>query len=84
MEHKNIVSAEISTASKLDKETLDKLYALTVRLAGGKVELSEKVDADLIGGFVLRVGDNMIDTSVSGSIKSLEREFAENPYVPVL
>lgn len=82
MIHKQIISAEIATASNLDKETLEKLRALAVRLAHGTVELKEKVNPDLIGGFVLRVGDNMIDTSVSGNIRKLQREFDENPYVP--
>ena len=84
MMYKGITSAEVSTAYALDAETLTKLQALAVRLAGGQVELKEKILPELIGGFVLKVGDNMIDTSISGEIRNLEREFEKNPYVPEL
>jgi len=50
-------------------------------LAGGQVELVEKVDASLIGGFVLKVGDKQIDSAIANRIKALKREFAENPYI---
>jgi F-type H+-transporting ATPase subunit delta len=58
---------------------------LAGELAKGKaIELVEKVDASLIGGFILKVGDSRVDASVSGEIKNLKREFEKNPYVPVI
>jgi len=80
--HQGITSAEVTSAVALDEAGRKSILESAVKLAGGKVELVEKTDASLIGGFVLKVGDNQIDTSVSSKIKSLRREFAENPYIP--
>ena len=46
-----------------------------------EVELVEKIKADLLGGFVLRIGDTQVDASVLRQIKNLKRNFSENPYV---
>lgn len=81
--HKQIVSAKLVTAAPIDADTRSKINALATKLAAGKsVELVEKVDDALIGGFILNVGDQQVDASISGEIKSLKREFEKNPYVP--
>jgi F-type H+-transporting ATPase subunit delta len=50
--------------------------------AGGKaVELVEKTDKALMGGFILRVGDNQVDASILRQVRNLERNFSENPYI---
>lgn len=82
-EHKNIVPAHVVSAVALDNETRTTIEKLAAKLTHGKtIELEEKVDAALIGGFVLQVGDHRVDASVSGEIKNLKREFEKNPYVP--
>lgn len=81
--HKQIVSAKVVTAAPIDADTKSKINALATKLASGKsIELVEKVDETLIGGFILNVGDLQVDASISGEIKSLKREFEKNPYVP--
>jgi F-type H+-transporting ATPase subunit delta len=54
------------------------------KIQPGTIELEEKLDDKLIGGFVLRVGDQMIDASVLAKIRALNREFSENPYISEL
>lgn len=82
-EFKNVVSAHVVSAIALDDETRSTMKGLAAKLAQGKtIELTEKIDADLIGGFILQVGDHRVDASVSGEIKGLKREFQKNPYVP--
>ena len=84
-EFKNIIVAEVISAAALDAETRGVISKLAGDLAKGKaIELVEKVDASLIGGFILKVGDSRVDASVSGEIKNLKREFEKNPYVPVI
>ncbi|HEY8405187.1 MAG TPA: ATP synthase F1 subunit delta [Flavobacteriales bacterium] len=82
--YKGIVLAEVTSAVALDEATLQKVHAIAAQLAGKQIELVQKIDSALIGGFILRVGDKQVDQSVFGKIKSLKREFAENPYVPEL
>ena len=46
-----------------------------------EVELVEKIDNKLIGGFVLRIGDRQYDASISSELRKLAQAFAANPYV---
>ncbi|UYN88631.1 MAG: F0F1 ATP synthase subunit delta, partial [Cyclobacteriaceae bacterium] len=43
--------------------------------------LEEKIDADMIGGFVLTVGDRQVDASLKSKLKALKLKFSQNPYV---
>ena len=55
-----------------------------VLLTSEKVTIQEKVDAALIGGFIIRVGDKQLDASIASQIKQLKRDFSENEYVSEL
>ncbi|MFM7727274.1 MAG: ATP synthase F1 subunit delta, partial [Flavobacteriales bacterium] len=79
--HQGITVAEVTSALVLDTGSRTKMLDAATKLAGGKVELVEKVDASLIGGFVWKVGDKQIDSAIANRIKALKREFAENPYI---
>ena len=82
--HQGVTTAEVISAVALDAATTAKVHEAAIKLAGGKVELVEKVDPTLIGGFVLKVGDQQVDAAISSRIKALKREFEENPYIPEL
>ncbi len=79
--HQGITVAEVTSAVALDAGSRAKMMESATKMAGGKVELVEKVDATLIGGFILKVGDKQIDSAIANRIKALKREFAENPYI---
>ncbi|MGL4632678.1 MAG: ATP synthase F1 subunit delta [Leadbetterella sp.] len=46
-------------------------------LQGKKIELEEKVDESLIGGYILRIGDTQIDTSVKKRLNELRVALAQ-------
>jgi F-type H+-transporting ATPase subunit delta len=70
--HASVVSATaLSVANK--KKMVDDIEAAT----GGTVKLDAKVDAALIGGFVLTVGDRQVDTSIANDLNKLKKEFAK-------
>ena len=77
----NIVIAEVTTAIKLDEKQINKIVSLYKAGPENKFEIIEKVNPEIIGGFVLRVGDNQIDTSISKEIRELKKAFNENPYI---
>jgi len=79
--HQGITVAEVTSAVALDAGSRAKMMESATKMAGGQVELVEKVDATLIGGFILKVGDKQIDSAIANRIKALKREFAENPYI---
>jgi F-type H+-transporting ATPase subunit delta len=83
-QHQNIVVAQITTASDLSEATLDKLRGLVSINQGQRVELRTEVKPEIIGGFVVRVGDRQADASVAGKLRAIRRSFKENPYQPKL
>lgn len=82
--HKNIIKAVVKTAHGVDGVLREKLLKIVHQQKTGEIELVEEVDQDLIGGFVLRVGDNQIDASVQSSLARLRRTFSENAYIKEL
>lgn len=81
-EERGIVLAEVVTATPLNDSSRSEINALIGKIHEGGVELSEKVDPHLIGGFKLRVGDRMIDASLFQSLRTMHRNLTNNPYEP--
>ena len=80
--HNNIKSATVTSAVPLSKEQKDSITAvLNTTKETQSVDLKEVVDADLIGGMILRVGDKQIDESIKRKLTNLEMEFDDNPYI---
>jgi F-type H+-transporting ATPase subunit delta len=78
---KGIVTAMVTSAVGLDEHVRKQVYQLVKDSVKSEVELVEKVDGKLIGGFVLRIGDKQYDASVSAELRKLTREFSVNPYI---
>jgi len=72
---KGIKAAKITTVQKLDAPLKDKIKATIKELFKTDVELTTEENEELIGGFVLRVGDQQIDASVANKLRKIEREF---------
>ena len=79
--HKNILTAVVTTAFGLDDELRKKVYEVIKGSSKSEVELVEKIDNKIIGGFIIRVGDKQDDTSIRTKINKLNRIFKENPYI---
>jgi F-type H+-transporting ATPase subunit delta len=81
-EKKNIQTVKITTASPLGDGVKDAIISQVKKTAGiDKIELVEKVDNDLIGGFVLQVGDQLIDASIAYNLKTIAKEFDNNDFI---
>lgn len=65
------MKAHISSAYELSKEQLAALVAKLEAKFGRKVIATHSVDADLIGGVVIQVGDEVMDSSVRGGLEAL-------------
>lgn len=79
--YKGITTASVTTAVPLSEELRNELGQRLVAQTGQRVELEEKIDPTLIGGFVLRVGDQQIDSSVKYNLNKLRNKFKDNPYI---
>ncbi len=71
-----IERATVITTVPLTEAVREKLKAQVQRLTGSKtVELEEKYDSKLIGGYVLRVGDRQFDASLRSQLNDLRLTF---------
>jgi F-type H+-transporting ATPase subunit delta len=78
---KGIQTAEITSAAGLDESLRKKVYDLIRNSTKSEVELIEKIDNRLIGGFILRMDDKQFDASISSELRKLTQAFSSNPYV---
>ncbi|QNP53087.1 ATP synthase F1 subunit delta [Hymenobacter qilianensis] len=82
---RGIQVAQVTTAQPLTPALREEVTQLVRRQTGlQSITLTEKIDESLIGGFVLRVGDQQIDDSVRNRLRKLRGEFTKNPYQPQL
>jgi F-type H+-transporting ATPase subunit delta len=72
--HKNILTAVVTSAQGLDAATRQKALDLVKAQMNGEIELVEKTDANLIGGFILKIGDKQVDRSVARQLSNLKKE----------
>lgn len=71
-----IVEATITSAIALDASAEEALQARLVAVTGKRVVLNQEVDASLLGGVLVRVGDRLIDGSVRGRLERLRNTLA--------
>ncbi len=70
--HRGEVTAEVTAAMPLDDKQLAHLKKALEKQAGRTVKLIARVDPDLIGGLVVRIGSRMIDASLRTKLQQLE------------
>ncbi|WKK76380.2 ATP synthase F1 subunit delta [Marivirga salinae] len=80
-EHKGIIAAEVTTTFKLDDSLRSEVIKIVKEISNKEVELNEKVDEALIGGFLIRVGDKQIDETIQSKLNDLRRELTQNQYI---
>lgn len=65
------LSAHITSAFELTSDQLAGLVAKLETKLGRKVKATQSTDAELIGGVVIQVGDEVMDASVRGGLEAL-------------
>jgi F-type H+-transporting ATPase subunit delta len=68
---RNLVIAEVRTATELDEETIGRLAEALGRATGRQVEIKTVIDPSVVGGVVTRIGDTVIDGSVRHRLEEL-------------
>jgi F-type H+-transporting ATPase subunit delta len=74
-EHK-LLPVEITSAVELDKQTVDGIGKTIGEHVGREIELSSRVDPDILGGVVLRVGNYVLDASIRHRLEQLRKQVA--------
>jgi ATP synthase F1 delta subunit len=66
----------LTSAVELDKKVADQVRKEVERQTEREVDLETKVDPDILGGLVLRVGNRVLDASLRGKLERLRKEVA--------
>ena len=72
-----LLPVEITSAIELDKTTVKQIGDRIGEETGQKIELSERVDPDILGGLVVCVGNSIIDASIRSRLDSLRKQVAK-------
>lgn len=75
-EMNGIEVAKVTTAFPLDVDLKAKVLAKIATLSDKKITIENIVDASIIGGFILRIGDKQYNASVANRLQVLKRELS--------
>ncbi len=70
-ERQNLVRAEVTSSEPLTPERVNAIEQRLATLTGKRVAMTTKVNKDLIGGIVARIGGTVYDASVATQLKKI-------------
>jgi len=76
-EENRTLPVEITSAVALDERTTEELGRTIGERTGSHVTLAARVDPDILGGIVLRVGNSILDASIRNRLEQLRRQVAQ-------
>jgi F-type H+-transporting ATPase subunit delta len=74
LDYKNEARAEVITAAQMDESQRSQVQRALERMTGKKIQLETRVQPNILGGVVARVGDQVIDGSVERRLKLLQQQ----------
>ena len=75
-EERKLLPVHLTSAVELDDEVVRSLGDRIAEQTGRKVDLTARVEPDIIGGIVLRVGNSILDASIRNRLEQLRRQVA--------
>jgi F-type H+-transporting ATPase subunit delta len=75
-EENKLLPVTITSAVDLDEQTVRSIGDAIGQQTGRRVELTTKVDPDVLGGLVVRVGNSILDASIRNRLENLRRSVA--------
>ncbi len=78
-EDKGIKSANLKVPFHISENNRKKFISLLEDTYRSKIEMVEQVDAELIGGFILKVEDEQYDASVKSGLAKIKKKLLETP-----
>lgn len=70
-DYRNQMAAEVTTAIPLDDALRRQLRGTLEQRTGKRIELRERVDPEILGGVVVRLGDTVLDGSIRAQLRRL-------------
>jgi F-type H+-transporting ATPase subunit delta len=76
-EENRTLPVQITSAIELDPDTTESLGKTIGERTGRRVKLAARVDPDILGGVVLRIGNSILDASIRNRLEQLRRHVAQ-------
>jgi F-type H+-transporting ATPase subunit delta len=76
-EENKLLPVEVTSAIDLDEATVKSIGDRIGEQTGQRVELTSKVDPAILGGIVLRVGNQILDASIKHRLDQLRKHVAQ-------
>jgi ATP synthase F1 delta subunit len=70
------IDVTVTSAVTLEPAVVEKVGEEIERQTGQKVDLSSRVDAEILGGIVLQVGNKVLDASIRSRLEKLRKSVA--------
>jgi F-type H+-transporting ATPase subunit delta len=71
------IDVTVTSAVTLEPAVVEKVGEEIERQTGQKVDLSSRVDAEILGGIVLQVGNKVLDASIRSRLEKLRKSVAQ-------
>ena len=76
LEYRQVVQAEVTTAEALSPDGAAQLQQRLAQMTGRKVIMTTKVDPEIIGGVVTRIGSTVYDGSIASQLATIRQRLA--------
>jgi ATP synthase F1 delta subunit len=67
---------QVTSAVELSKETVKQIGDKIAQQTDRKVDLSARVDPDILGGIIVRVGNSVLDASIRNRLENFRKQVA--------
>ena len=74
LDHEGVLTGQIISATPLTQDQVHDIHNRITSQSGKKVQLSQEIDKNLMGGFIVKVKDNVIDLSVRNQLDKLRNK----------
>ena len=75
-ERNKLLPVHVTSAVELDEQTVQNIGDRIAEQTGRRVELSSRVEPDILGGIVVQVGNQVLDASIRNRLETLRKQVA--------
>lgn len=75
-EENRLLPVEVTSAIELDEATIRELAERIGERTGERVQLTTRVEPDIVGGVIVRVGNSILDASIRNRLEQLRKQVA--------
>ena len=79
--YNKIATAEVITAIPLDKTLKNQIESYLKTKTDFELDIIEKVDENILGGAIIKMGDHQLDGSIKRNLKELKNTYNKNLYI---